>query len=58
VSILLKAVEKGHDYWRIQCGNGERHWFGLQVLMGILKQQAKRIAVTGNGLRTDVLMLK
>ena len=58
MSIYLETIEKGQDHIGFQRSNGERRRLNPQFFVCKLKQQAKRVTVAGNGLRTDMFLLQ
>ena len=57
MSILLQTVEKGQDKRSIPCADFYRGRFGLQLLVRVLKEQPKSIAVAGDGLWAAMFVL-
>jgi len=58
MSIALQAIKERQDQRGIPCGDFYRGGFGLQLLVRVLKEESKRIAVAGYRLRADVFMLE
>src|SRR5260370_41861817 len=58
MSIVLQAIKKRQDQRGIPCADFYRGRFDLQLLVRVLKEELKSIAIAGYRLRADVYMLE